>query len=341
MSDTAETLMVERPQLSLTDKVATLTAWALAGALFLKVGWFAMEPDDPLGTVSVFGRAGALSMLIQTAALAGVAAGVATLIAGRRLADVGTFAVALGLVLVSLRGGTTEYLLMRGAETSSSFEHTLALRYAAEALGWAAVVIVAVMVSAAVMRWCFGHSAKSGTSTIDLGTIATEAHAGFDIPRLSCGLFGIHPDAQTPAATGLKHTALAVGVGYAGVVVLSAGLASRSVQHGQSCFVIAGASCIAFYAAYRVFPVRSPLWSILAVALVAVGGYAFAALRPATVGFPANIPVSQFMRITPIQFICVGTASVLAAFWAIHLPPLDTRHGSDSTKTKGARRGHR
>ena len=181
------------------------------------------------------------------------------------------------------------------------------------------------------MRWCFGHSAKAGTSAFDIGRIATEAHAGYDIPRLSCGLFGIHPNAQTPAATGLKHTALAVGVGFAGVVVLSAGLASRSVQHGQSCFVTAGASCIAFYAAYRVFPVRSPLWSMLAVVLLAVAGYVFAALRPATAGFPANIPASQFMRITPIQFICVGTASVLAAFWAIHLPPLDTRRGPGPT----------
>ena len=136
--------MVEQPRLTLLDKTATFGSWLIAGAVFMTVGWIAMEPDDPQGAVSVLSRSGAAMMVVQAAALAAVTAGIATVIAGRRLADVGTFAAAVGLAVVSLRGATVTHLLLREAETSATFERSLAVKFAFETVGWFMVVIVAL-----------------------------------------------------------------------------------------------------------------------------------------------------------------------------------------------------
>ena len=175
MSDATSTMIVERREPSLLEKVAALASWVLAGAIFLTVGWMAMEPDDPLGSVSALARADGILMLIQAAVLAAVCGGLATVIAGRRMADVGTLAAALGLALVSLRGATAEYLLVQGAEISDSFERGLALSFVLEALGWFLVMIVTIGVSALVTRWCFGNARSEQRE--DRGIIPAEGSA--------------------------------------------------------------------------------------------------------------------------------------------------------------------
>ena len=62
--------MVHAPQLSLLEKTVTFISWALAGTIFLTVGWFALEPDDPLGAVTLLTREGALGVLVQVIAYA-------------------------------------------------------------------------------------------------------------------------------------------------------------------------------------------------------------------------------------------------------------------------------
>ena len=102
---------------------------------------------------------------------------------------------------------------------------------------------------------------------------------------------------------------------------LSAGLSGRSIQHGQACFVVAAAMGIACYIANRAAPVRSPLWSILAAAVLAVAGYAWAFVRGPGEGMPASLPASHFLRVLPLQYISVGTAVAISMFWSSHVPP--------------------
>ncbi len=327
MSDAPSTIMVERPQPGLLDRAATTVSWVLGGALFLTVGWFAMEPDDPLGPVSAYARQGGLMMLIQAAALSGVAAGLATLIAGRRVADIGTFAASLGLAAVSLRGATAEYLLLQGADHSETFEHSLAWSFAIEAVGWLLVVLVAVAVSALVMRWCFGSTETPDPKRADASPDVVHMLAGFDVPRMSARCFGVASRRQTVSTDGVRHTLVTAGVGLAAMAVLSAGLRWRSIQHGQVCFVVAAAVFIGTYAACRMVPVRSALWSILAVGLIALVGYLWAALRPEVAGLPPNIPSSHFLRILPIQLIAVGTTAALLAFWYVFVPHSEANSG--------------
>ncbi len=337
--------MVERPEPSLPERAGALASWALGGTAFLTVGWLVMKPDDPVGPVSALARRDGLMMLVQAGLIAGVTAGLATLMAGRRLADAGTFAAALGLALVSLRGGTAEHFLVQGADVSRSFEHGLARTFALEALGWIAVIILTIGVSAVVIRWCFGRRAGSGAAlegslsaahTGDLSQMAAPLPAGFDGLGVSVRLFGVSAGAQTAAADGIRHMLIAAGVGLAMITLLSAGLSFRSIQHGQVCFVVAAAVCIGTYVGYRFVPVRSVLWSILAVGLVALVGYLWGALRPAAVGLPPSIPSAHVMRILPIQLISVGTAAAVATFEYVYVPVLDPGrghgHGGRTTK---------
>ncbi len=338
-------IMVERPEPSLPERVATLASWALGGAVFLTVGWTVMQPDDPVGPVSALARRDGLMMLLQAGLLAGITAALATLIAGRRLADAGTFAAALGIAVVSLRGGTAEYFLVQGADVSRSFEHGVGRTFALESMGWFAVIMVAIGVSAVMNRWCFGRTAGlPGAAHLgDLPLSAAPTAAGFDGLAVSVRLFGVSTDTQTTAADGIRHMLIAAGVGLAMIALLSAGLSFRSIQHGQVCFVVAAAVCIGTYVGYRFVPVRSALWSILAVGLVALVGYIWAALRPTVVGLPPSIPSAHVMRILPIQLISVGTVAAVATFEYVYVPILELGRGNGrggrTAKRRDARPG--
>lgn len=331
MSNVANTMTGQRHHFTMFDRTATLASWALAGALFLTVGWLTMAPDDPLGAVSFLTRDNALMMIVQLAALAGVVSALATVIAGRRLTDVGTFAVAIGLALVSLRGGTAEYLLLEGADASgaspppmyigATFERSLAVRFAVEAVGWFVVIAVAVLVACVVQHWCFGSSEDPDPSAGGAPRGEAPTLAGYDIPRLSANWLAVSPDRQTAPMEGVKHTLTVVAVTLAAMAVLSFGLSSRSIRHGQTCFVVAASVCIAVYVAYRSIPVCSVLWSILAVAVTAMVGYGWALLRPTVASLPPNVPSCHFLRILPIQFISVGTAAAIATLWYVYTPP--------------------
>ncbi len=320
MNALSSPIMVDRPQLNLLEKTATLGSWGLAGAVFLTIGWIAMAPDDPLGAVSVLAHRGGVLMLVQAAALAAVAAAVATVVAGRSLADVGTFAAALGLAAVSLRGGTAGTLLVDYADVASAYERRLALGFAVESIGWFAVVLGAVAVSAFVMRWCFPPSGADDGESSDVRAVAARTMAGYDVPGLGSVLFGTSVERQTSPADGVRHTAITAILGLLCMGVLSSGLSSRSIQHGQACFVVAAGVCAASYFAHRFAPVRSSLWGILAVPVIAVAAYIWAAVLPKATGLPAPLPSSHFLRVLPIQLISVGTAAVLTMFRYMYDP---------------------
>ncbi len=318
-SPTSVTVM-DRPQLSLLDRAATLSAWALGIALFATVGWHALAPDDPLAPVTFFGRRGALIALLEVVAMATVAAGLATLIAGRKLADIGAFSVALGLACASLRGGTSAWLLLERADGGGGTNAALALFFAFDTLAWLVVVAVSLLAGAAVLRWFYGLPDPSRADEMDVRTMAFSGVAGYDVPGVSMRLFGGLPGPQTRLADGIRHTLIASGVGLIVLALVSTGLSFRSIQHGQVCFVVAVSVFIGVDVAYRLMPVRSALWAILAVGIMAVAGYVWSAFRAAPPGLPPNVPATHFMRVLPVQFVSVGTAAALVAFWYAYLP---------------------
>lgn len=344
MSYARQTMSVDRSHLGLWDRVTTLVAWASAAALFLTVGWTAMAPLDPLGPVSLLTHGSSALMYVQAVALAALAAGFATLCAGRRLADIGPFAATLGMAAVALRGATAESLLVHRSDISDSVERGLAVSFALESIAWIAAVIVVILVSSAIAYWCFGpRRGTAGTKQPKLSADADQPiAAGFDAPIVAERWLGFSTAQQSGVRVGIRHTVTAAGVGLIAMAILAAGLSGRAIQHGQVCFVVAASVMLGVYFSYRGAPVRSALWSILAVGVMALVGYAWAAVRPINPTLPPNIPSSHFLRILPIQFISVGTAAAVTAFWYVytpsHLVGAEPQRPQQSTSRGGARR---
>ncbi len=232
-------------------------------------------------------------MLLQSAGLAAVTAGLATVIAGRRFPDVGTFAAALGLAAVSLRGGTAGSLVIQWADSAPVTQSSLPLQLALEAIAWFVIIFLARVFAITVERWCFDGAHGERTE-------------------------GEPNSEKDSMVAGIKHTVIAGGAALLAFKVLTAGLATRSVQHGQACFVVAASVCLAAYLAYWVAPVRTALWGVLSVPILAVCGYVWARLGSSPEGLPASVPPSAFLRVLPIQYISVGAAAAVAMFWYLH-----------------------
>ena len=331
MNPPSPSVPMQRPPASFVDQVAICLAVALAVALFLTVGGVVLGPSDPLAPVSVFSIGAGAMMLIESAALAGVAACLATLLAGRRATDVGILATVVGVAVYTVFGGTPEQFLLDGAElarresssgsnSAGGIEHALAMRFLLEAAGWWIVVAISIVVSAVVYQWCCSSAASPGGLGDDShGACQSMIPAGFDIPGVPQRWTGIAASQQTPVAMGLRHALIVGGVGLAAMMIFSTGLASSSIKHGQVFFVVGMSAFVGEYFAFRLGPVRSALWSILGVVLIVLGGYAWSAVRP-HVGGTANIPSSHFMRVLPVQFVSVGVAGAILGFWYSFLP---------------------
>jgi len=307
--------MIDEPLLGFWDKLASYTAWVLAGALFFTVGWIALEPVDPLGPISLMTGHGVARMLVQASLLAMVAAFIGTVIIGRKLPDAGTFAAALGLAVVSVRGGTMELLLLKAADAGTS-DRALASRLAVEAVGWCLVIVVALVTSAFVSRWLH-RSIPEAPTLLDDAPHGTPA--GWDVPVFGA-LLGRPPSGGgTAPATGARHVVISAGMMLVAYQVFGTGLDDRVITHGQACFVVAASACAGGYVAYRFAPVQSALWPVLAVFVFAVASYVIASFTsvPPEAGsaLPANIPTSRFLRALPVQVVAVGTAAAIATFW--------------------------
>ena len=327
--------------LSAWEKIVALGSWAFAGVIFLTVGWFAIAPNDPLGPVRMTASGHPIAVLVQVMALAAVTSAVATAVAGRLLADVGTFATAVGLIVASLRGGTAETLFARRADAAVGFHHGLGWRFLLESVGWTAVMVVAVIVSALTARWLFSTSHMGADDPHNVRAAAARALAGRDIPRLPRSARRPTTLRQTPPMDGIKHMGLTAALVVAALGVLTAGWHMRSIQHGQACFVIAAGVGIASYFAHRIVLVRSALWSMLGVAIAAIIAYAWASIQPTEDALPVVVSTSAFLRVLPVQFIAVGSAASIAIFWYMYAPMLEREMHPPSPSNHPKRSGVR
>lgn len=318
MMSAPDSSMVDRPQLGSLAKSAVLLSWVLAGAMFLSVGWMAMAPDDPLGAVSLLARRPAAEMFLLSLLLACATAAVASAIAGRWAADVGSFTAALGFMAVSLRGGTAQHLLTYRGRASGSME-ILPLWLMVESVAWFIILLATLLVSAVTMRWLRGLFGPAPPATVpDLPQWLPTAA---DLPHLGSHLTGNASDACTDPRGGLRHLIVFTGIALITIAALSSGGSNRGVEHGQVCFVLAAATCLAAVVAHRYTPVRSSFWTLVGVLAVALLGLLWSWGRLLLMKEAALTPPGAFLRILPIQYIAVGAASALAMQWYI-LPPL-------------------
>jgi len=338
--------MVYQQTLNVWEKAVTWGAYALAGAVFLTIGWIAMQPLDPQGAVSLLACRNPLGVLIEAVALAAVTGALATAVAGRYRPDIGTFAVAVGLAALSLRGGTTATLLVENADRSGSFQRGLALKMFLESAGWFLVMVVSFFASSLVVRWLGGPSDSSSGSDATPTARDDWLLCVQDIPGVPPGFSGLQDGGiQTQPSAGLLHALITAGVAWVAIALIFAGLSSRSIVHGQACSLVAIAVWIGTFTAHRFAPVRSVLWPVLGVMLLAAVGYLWSGIRPMASSLPLHFPHSNFLRVLPLQFITVGTAAAIATFWGLCARVVsDSEDVSRSARGRTVaekRRGHR
>jgi len=317
----------QRIHLSLWGKVLSGIAWGVGVGIFVLVGWMALEPVDPRGAVALITTEGATLVVLEVLALSAIVAGLATVLVGRRLPDAGVFAVAVGLAVANLRGATSAHLLIHVAGPDTAARSALAWKLAGEGLIWCLPVVTAMVVSGLVMCWLAhdGDDAGADRASWRDGALA-------EIPGLKRLLPGT--DREQPAGgriNGLK----ACGLSFIAALVLfrlfATGSPLRSVQHGQTYFALVAAFYLAGWLAYRYFPVRTPLWGCLSVPLVMLAAYVVCALGSPPRGYDqvASVPPAAFFRALPIEYIHVGTAAAIAAFWSSgRLPAADAGDGA-------------
>ena len=319
-------LVMHEPPLNLMERAGLYTSWVLSGAVFLSVGWLAVAPDDPYGAVSLYARTDGLSMLVQAAALVAVVASLGAALGGRRLVDAGTLTATLGLAVVSLRGATSEYLLLYEADHGGS-QRALGAKFLFESIGWFFLVVIALVVSGLVARWVYGRDVRQdeGLEKKTASHNMAPRSSLHEMRLLWGGAGSAGEDARFVIGQGLRHTVVTAAVGLIAMMVLSTGLSSRVIQSGQVCFLVAASTMIGEYFAARRVPVRSAFWAILAVAIMALIGYVWSAMRPVYAALPPHIPTSHFLRILPLQFISVGTISAIWSFQHFH----DAAHATE------------
>jgi hypothetical protein len=299
------------PRLRWPDKVATLATWGCAIAVFATVGWMAISPADPRGVVRI--TAGSWPLILTLVALAGVVAGLSTAAIGRKLPDAGTFAVAVGLAAANLKGQSVENLLMVIEEPGP--RRILCLEFTVEAVIWFAILLVAMISSGVVMRWCFGRGEPDPLCNARLSAMCIA-----DMPGLR-RLAGGPPEAGGSARlrVSLMHGLVVIALALVLVRVLAAGSTSPKIRQEQVYFAIAVAFYLGSYAAHRWFPVQTPFPGCLTVLVVCIIGYLWTLVRIQGQG-PyaelAGVPPTAFLRALPLEYVAVGTAGVLAAFWS-------------------------
>ncbi|MCO6436174.1 MAG: hypothetical protein J5J06_03710 [Phycisphaerae bacterium] len=313
--------------LSIVDKAATLFAWTIGGAMFLTVGWMAMVPDDPLAAVSLINRSNWPAMWIQATALVAVASALGAALAGRALTDAGVFVAALGLSLVSVKGGTAaEFFVGRSADTPAG-ERALSMAFAGELLAWLVTMLIAIIVSTVIFRWL--HRAPHAEPT--------GPQSGGDLPGIGAWLTGNR--SHTPVQVGAKHALLLAAAGWVLFLLLSSGHTTRSITHGQACFTVVASTCLGIYFVQRMFPVQSAMWSILGITLLSLAG-AFWSVIVSGWGAPVpNLPSSPFLRVLPIQYIAIGSAFSVVMHWYMDSPATVESHDVPTGRSLQAGKG--
>jgi len=281
-------------------------AWGVVVALFWVVGSMSLRPADPAGAVSLLSSDAKLLMMVESVALAVLLGAIATVIAGRWYADIGAFAVGLGLGVVGLGGQNMTYLLMRNGS-----DRWFCLALLAEALAWCVVVAAAMVSSAMVARWFESDGGDSAGASVRSGMAAGGA------PLLG-RLFRSAPHEPDDWRQGVRHLVVVAVVVLVLIGVFASGRGDRAIRHGQACFAVAAAFYIGANRGQYYFPVRSTFWSCASVGVVCVSSYGVAWIRSGgsvLVGELASVPVSNYLRILPITLVSFGVSAVLLARW--------------------------
>lgn len=324
-----------RHELSLVEKSVTLVVWVAAIAATVALGPQLCAIPDPQAPISFMSSTRPLMMLPALVIFGGLVAGLAALISGHLLPDVGLFTFALALGIYSTTGSTTAGLAPD--LKSGILDRGTALLFVVEFLAWCGVLLAALLASSWVLIWTRNPGELKGDAGASVSANGgsegksrkEEASAGrISHPRVALAdcawtrqWWQQGSEGATPVAEGLAHLGAAAAISASVWLFLSLDSSHRMIHHGQACFLPAAAALLGAYLAFKWRPVRSSVWALGGTLAVALAGLL---LSPFFAGASPNalprVPIWPFLRPLPVQMAAWTIVGSLFGFWSAFKP---------------------
>jgi hypothetical protein len=290
MSPTTDVMSPEHGGQTLIRQLRFLAAMAVSAAIFWHVGSWAVGAAEANGPVTLININQSVVAMAELLGLAVVAAGLAVAIRGAGSAECGALAIAVGLAALGLHGSQIDSLVLYRLGPALANEPprdpfpTVAL--IAETWLWLALISVGFVVGKWVDSW---HD------DADRAVRPGHEHA---------------PDVRQV----LGAVAVVTLVAWA-VIAYCMGGEQNPLLKGQIYFSVAMGFMIGGMMAGWLFRFRSPIWMLVAVALVATGAYLIAgpdaeSLREAQAR-GTYLDLRSMVRPLPIEYASMGAVGAL------------------------------
>jgi hypothetical protein len=307
------------------EKVRVCTGCAIAAALFVTVGWTIARPVDPqMPLTFALSGGGGPTVAMTIALLAAVAAAVATVVASRTMHHAGVVAVAIGLAVMTTRGGTMLELLMYYG-VGQTERRRLAMALLIDLALWAGAMACAWLSEQLVQRW-IGSASPSPDDVVNTTSHPDRGAKG--------------KDASAPSGLLLRHGFLGAGIAAVVAWIVISLTITRTpasvVQRGQVYFALALGCGLGAVAGTQLWPRGRAVWYALSVLVLAMIAYAWMYARPLLdvgEGYYAQLattPPNPLVRALPVEFMSVGVAGALVGYW-FGLRIYRNRHTGDQT----------
>jgi len=289
----------------------TLPAVAVSVALLATVGWRVAQPLDPdwAVTLTQSGRS-LLAIAPSLLLLMVVVAAIGTALSGRRVPQGGLFATAVGLVVLSVRGGSMQVMLAYCGIDGVGSRRSLMVLMAFECVLWAALLAASWLVVENVRRWLWPATASgSGKSEgVKDGKKAKSSASG-----------------QAKSFAGWPALAVTTVVALFIIWMTIARTPVATIARAQVIASVAFGLYLGVLAARYFTGITDVRWYILAPLAVALVGYLLGFLQAdlswakgqlSSYARLATTPSHALARPLPIEYIAVGVAGAIAGLWS-------------------------
>jgi hypothetical protein len=275
----------------LVRRIRFLCAMWVAGAIFWYVGRWVTGPVDPDGPITLISVDQGVIAMAELLGLAVVAGGLAVAICGRGSANHGALAIAISLAALSCNGTQLDALVLHrlGADVTAGvlIDPFPKAALVAETWLWLALIAVGFVVGRWVESWFHADG-------------------------------GDHVQAAADRAPDVRQ-----GLGAIAVISLIAWVLAAYTMGGEEMPLLKGqilfSVCVSFMVgamiASLLFRLNSPVWLLVAVALVASGAYLFAGpdlqVLEAARKAGSYVTLRPIVRPLPIEFASMGAVGVL------------------------------
>lgn len=288
-------------QVSDAEKWLAAIVCVIAAMAMRYAGLLALWPRDPGLPVSLMTCRFPVLGVIEMMAIGGVTSALVVVAAGRRLPGIGVLGVGMGLLF--LGWGDAQWRLVVAYVQSSANGQWVStnMLLLGESLGWAAVIVCALIAERIVREWIAIEGGEPGTSRTSVA-----------YSRVS-SLIGAF-------TRGSQHWLMFATAGLGGIVLIEMLYTNNIAANlGQGYFIAAVAMLGGVVLGHQVFTDRA-LWPVaLAWVIPAVVGHIWAIMGTNVADSWWQQGINPLADVLPIQYAAGGTIGSVLGLWVSHM----------------------